>query len=32
METLRRTFGPRAIEIGDMGYRTRLRVALARQP
>jgi hypothetical protein len=32
METLRRTYGPRATEIGDIGYRTRLRVALARDP
>jgi hypothetical protein len=32
METLRQTYGPRATEIGDIGYRTRLRVALARQP
>jgi hypothetical protein len=32
METLRRALSPRAIDIGDMGYRTRLRVALVRHP
>jgi hypothetical protein len=32
METLRRALSPRATDIGDIGYRTRLRVALVRHP